>query len=34
MTTTAESRERIALKSVAGQLLLEGEKNFIELHLR
>jgi len=26
MTTTAESHERIALKSVAGQLLLEGEK--------
>ena len=26
MTTTAESHEWIALKSVAGQLLLEGEK--------
>lgn len=35
MTTTAESHVWIALKSVAGQLLLEGEKkNFIELHLR
>lgn len=26
MTTTVESHERIALKSVAGQLLLEGKK--------